>query len=210
MRYKPDQRQTTRAGLVRAAGEVFRAQGFSGVGVDRLSSAAGLTSGAFYKHFTSKAALFEEVVRKGMERLGARLRPGSKDAAAAPTVDDYITLSLSAEHRAAPDRGCALPTLTTEVARSGAETRAVYQEGVLAAAAAMARLQPLAGRPDADETALAILALVSGGVAMTRAMADPDQADRGAEAIRRAASHLAHTGVAGAKPATGAKWFPAA
>ena len=42
-----------RARLVDAAGRGFRTGGFGGAGVDALAKGAGLTSVAFYAHFSS-------------------------------------------------------------------------------------------------------------------------------------------------------------
>src|SRR4051794_9183811 len=79
--------------LVAAAGRGFRTGGFGGAGVDSLAKGAGLTSGAFYAHFDSKAEAFRLVVadslavlRKGVlafqERNGRHWRD--------PFVDFYL------------------------------------------------------------------------------------------------------------------------
>ena len=47
--------------LVEAAGRGFRTGGFGGAGVDALAKGAGLTSGAFYAHFDSKAEAFRSL-----------------------------------------------------------------------------------------------------------------------------------------------------
>jgi TetR/AcrR family transcriptional regulator, transcriptional repressor for nem operon len=47
--------------LVEAAGRGFRAGGFGVAGVDALAKGAGLTSGAFYAHFDSKAEAFRSL-----------------------------------------------------------------------------------------------------------------------------------------------------
>ena len=52
--------------LVEAAGRGFRTGGFGGAGVDALAKGAGLTSGAFYAHFDSKAEAFRLVVSAGI------------------------------------------------------------------------------------------------------------------------------------------------
>src|SRR5258708_12391069 len=58
-----------RARLVEAAGRGFRTGGFGGTGVDALAKGAGLTSGAFYAHFDSKAEAFRLVVSDGLATL---------------------------------------------------------------------------------------------------------------------------------------------
>src|SRR5258707_15428604 len=58
-----------RTRLVEAAGRGFRTGGFGGTGVDALAKGAGLTSGAFYAHFDSKAEAFRLVVSDGIATL---------------------------------------------------------------------------------------------------------------------------------------------
>ena len=58
-----------RARLVEAAGRGFRESGFGGAGVDALAKGAGLTSGAFYAHFDSKAEAFRLAVADGLAML---------------------------------------------------------------------------------------------------------------------------------------------
>src|SRR4051795_8403890 len=58
-----------RARLVEAAGRGFRTNGCGGAGVDGLAKGAGLTSGAFYAHFDSKAEAFRLVVADGLATL---------------------------------------------------------------------------------------------------------------------------------------------
>jgi AcrR family transcriptional regulator len=213
MRYRPDHKDATRTIILKAGGEVFRARGFAGIGVDGLAKAAKLTSGAFYKHFSSKVEAFREIVAAGMRRVLARVRyvqaarPGANEQE--EWIDDFISIYMSQAHRAAVAEGCALPSLTVDVSRSDPETREIYQSGLFDAARAMTECPPLAGTDDGLDRALAILALVAGGTSMARALHDPVMADRVAEAVRRAASSLAHSGFAGAAPRRIMSWEPA-
>ncbi|TFH53185.1 TetR/AcrR family transcriptional regulator [Actinomyces viscosus] len=54
--------EETRARILAAAREVFAAKGYEGASVSDIASAAGFTKGAFYSSFSSKEALFLEVV----------------------------------------------------------------------------------------------------------------------------------------------------
>ncbi len=56
-----------------AAAREFAAHGFSGVSVDRIAAAAGLNKAMIYYHFTSKAALYREVLREMFQAVGARV-----------------------------------------------------------------------------------------------------------------------------------------
>src|SRR5882724_7437148 len=79
MRYRPDHKEEARARMLNAAGRGFRRLGFGGIGVDGLAKEAGVTSGAFYGHFPSKAEAFKAAavaglvqLREGVEHLRAK------------------------------------------------------------------------------------------------------------------------------------------
>ena len=68
MRYTPEHKDKTRARLLAVGGSVAKKNGFGSTGVDSLMAAVGLTSGAFYAHFRSKAELLEAIVDQELGR----------------------------------------------------------------------------------------------------------------------------------------------
>jgi AcrR family transcriptional regulator len=60
----PEPPKTGRARLVHTAIELFYAHGFQAVGVDQITSAAGVTKTTFYKHFESKDDLVVAAIRQ--------------------------------------------------------------------------------------------------------------------------------------------------
>jgi AcrR family transcriptional regulator len=72
----------TRARLLDAAAEVFSEQSYAGASIDAIASRAGVTGGALYKHFASKAELLLAVVEQAVhalplsERIAASEAPG--------------------------------------------------------------------------------------------------------------------------------------
>lgn len=168
-----------RARLLASAGRGFRRAGFGGVGIDGLAKDAGVTSGAFYAHFKSKAEAFTAAVAAGM----ADLREGLVAFRAGPDWRQrFIDFYLGERRTCAADEACALQSLTGDIARAGTEARDVY-------AAELLRIADLAG--DGDQArGLALLALLSGGTAMARAVADPALSEAIATAVRAAANRL--------------------
>jgi AcrR family transcriptional regulator len=68
-----------RAALVAAARAEFVRKGLKGARIEDLTAACGLSKGAFYLHFTSKEALFGELVagfKEATERLSAERMEG--------------------------------------------------------------------------------------------------------------------------------------
>ena len=183
MRYTPEQKQKTAANILAAAGRGFRLEGYGGAGVDGLAREAGVTSGAFYKHFPSKAAAFEAAVDAGLKDFQQTMQQAIAD----PQQDWLLALVdyyFSSEHRANLAGGCAVPGLTGEVMRGSEQVRAVYQQGIEQVVATLetglTHLEPRLRR----ERAWAILAMLSGGLQIARAVHDEAQAAAIAAAMR--------------------------
>ncbi len=60
--------EDTRAALLSAAARAFSRRGYDGASISEIASDAGLTSGAIYAHFASKAELFVATLRAYGER----------------------------------------------------------------------------------------------------------------------------------------------
>src|ERR1700755_3420280 len=106
-----------RARLVDAAGRVFRTSGFGGAGVDALAKGAGLTSGAFYAHFDSKAEAFRLAVAEGL----AMLRKGAlwvQEKHARNWRDLFVDFYLGDRMQVGLDEACGLPSFSQDVARA--------------------------------------------------------------------------------------------
>ncbi len=185
MRYPPDRKEQTRVELIKVAGGVFRAKGFDGIGVDGLAAEAGLTSGALYKHFGTKRAVFREVVQVGLERLCAGIERFQRQSKR-EWLPDLARWYMGSVHRADVAGGCALPSLTPEVVKAEDETRAAYQQGLLKAVDALMSQPPFRGAVHGRERAWVTLALLAGGVSLSRAVPDPLLANEIGEAVRRA------------------------
>jgi AcrR family transcriptional regulator len=72
-RTQTERSATTRAALLAAARELFTERGFAGTGREDIAERAGVTRGALYHHFDSKAAAFVAVVDELEAELVARL-----------------------------------------------------------------------------------------------------------------------------------------
>lgn len=71
--------EETKASLLEAAAKVFARRGYDGASISEITSEAGLTSGAIYAHYASKAELFNATLEAYAERDLDQLigRPGS-------------------------------------------------------------------------------------------------------------------------------------
>lgn len=154
-RYSQEQKALSREKLLAAAGRKFRESGYHGVGVDGLAAAAQQTSGAFYTHFESKEAVFQEVLRQSFQDLTERfVQASSKDKLS----QEYV----STPHVENASGGCALPALSADVGRSSQGTRQLYQQCLL---------ELLAETGCADrQAAMQQLSMMVGAVVLARAL----------------------------------------
>ena len=84
MRVSREKAAENRERIIDAAGALFRAKGFGGIGVADIMKAADLTHGGFYGHFASKDDLVAQASRRidGARRgeLAKRRRGGARQA----------------------------------------------------------------------------------------------------------------------------------
>lgn len=163
MRYPQDHKAKTRSKLVRDSAARAKQEGFAASGVDALARAAGLTSGAFYKHFDSKDALLSAICETELAGTRARfesVEPGNA-ADALRAIDAY--LSLIHVHR--PALGCVLPALSAEIGRAEPATREVFER-------AFSELLEVISEKIQDEAiGSAIVSQCVGAVILARALA---------------------------------------
>ncbi|NIY74747.1 TetR/AcrR family transcriptional regulator [Thalassospira sp. HF15] len=192
MPYAPTHKPKTRIRIVNAATALFKKNGFENVTIDQVMAAAGLTRGGFYAHFKNKEDLFVACVENGMSLLSspvlAQLRKA--EMSGSDWVTSFAELYLSRLHIDNPDLGCALPTLSTEVSRSGDKARGAFSKLIDQASGKLAwklakedgvpgmdKPVPVEGKtelPDVPEDyrteATSMLAMMVGAVVLSRAV----------------------------------------
>ena len=101
MRVSKEQAAENRERILKAASRLMRERGISGVGVDALTEAAGMTHGSLYSQFGSKERLVEEAVAHAITTKG-------QEVPEAFALSDYVSEYLSPAHRDTP--GAAAPS----------------------------------------------------------------------------------------------------
>jgi TetR/AcrR family transcriptional repressor of nem operon len=177
MRYGEDHKEQTRARVLKEAAREIRAKGPGGIGVAGIMARAGLTHGGFYAHFKSKDALVAAALDAMFEDARSRFERTAVDADPRAALRSYVDFYLSALHRDARDRGCPLPSLSGDLARSDADTRVRFGQGVAGLTARVAEKLGLIGYADPERGAASIIAELVGAVALARAVADIAQSD---------------------------------
>ena len=175
MRYAADHKQRTRAKIVRAAGKVFRREGYHAAGVDKVMEEAGLTAGGFYAHFVSKEALLAATLEPTAAEVGGRRHKELESLAGRAWVEAFIERYLAPRHMRNTEGGCPLPALASEVARAGSPVKASFESVVRGFAA---RLVDCAGGELTEDRAFAIVALCVGGLGIARSVKDDALGER--------------------------------
>jgi len=183
MRYEKGRKDASRRRIMEVAAERFRSEGIAASGLAGIMSDAGLTNGAFYPHFQSKAELVRESLVSALDDQSQRLQ----DAFAAGGLEAVLAAYLSAEHRDNPGSGCVSAALLPELARQPPETRSLFASRILAMAEQMASSLPPQTQ-DPEGVALALYATLIGTLQLARATQGTALSDRilaaGAEAAR--------------------------
>lgn len=190
MRYGPGHKEEAKAKILSAAGRGFRRMGFGGIGVDGLAKEAGVTSGAFYGHFPSKAEAFKAAALAGLVELREAIE-ALRSAHGVAWLDVFVDFYMSTKRTCELGESCALQSLTPEVARADADTRSAYEAELLRVIDAVAGGLANGTLPVRRKTAWVILSMLSGGVTLARASDDPKVGAQIASAVKAAANAAA-------------------
>jgi TetR/AcrR family transcriptional repressor of nem operon len=185
MRYPRGHKQQTNERILRAAGRLFREQGYAATGVDAVMTSAQLTAGAFYSHFQSKEGLLAETL-DAVFRWASSDRPLELSQLQGHAwLRAFTSFYLSRDHRNAADCGCPIPALAAEVARLGGRTRKVFEHHLRRIIEFIAQ-QFDEQHPD-RQRAIATTALLAGAVLLARAVGDEVFSEEILRACREAA-----------------------
>jgi TetR/AcrR family transcriptional repressor of lmrAB and yxaGH operons len=165
---RPDR---SRAALLDSAALLFRRQGYAATGVNQILESADVKAGSLYHHFPEGkqqlAAAVVDIVGSGIER---RLRSFlDSDLPVADIVDAWIDLmsaGLSSDHR----DGCPIEPIATESVNASRQVRDASAKAFAGWCAAVADRLTADGWPDDDaqQTALAVIALLEGALILSR------------------------------------------
>ncbi len=174
MRDPADRKERTRARILDAAGRVFRRDG-AAAGLGPVMAEAGLTKGAFSRHFPNKDALLAETLRHVTAHSLADRLDAEGVAPGLEWLTAFTARYLSAQHRDAVEAGCPLPPLLSDFARAGAVVREAFAAAYVSVTARLAAHLPGGAGDDAAGRANRGLvegwgAIAIGSVAVARAL----------------------------------------
>ena len=169
---RPDRSRTA---LVDTAALLFRRQGYAATGVNQILETADVKAGSLYHHFPDgKQELAAAVVDRAGADIEVRLR-AVLDSGLSVTdiVDGWIELMASGLAGDQRD-GCPIEPIATESVNASPQIREASARAFGGWCLAVAERLRADGWPDADadQTALAVIALVEGALILSRTAGD--------------------------------------
>lgn len=169
---RPDR---SRAALIDTAAQLFRRQGYAATGVNQILQAAHVKAGSLYHHFPNgKQELAAAVVESaGGEIEGLLRRFLDSDSSVADIVGGWIDLlvvQLASDGR----DGCPIEPIATESVNASPQARDASARAFAGWTAAVADRLCADGWPqdDAEQTALALIAMIEGALILSRTAGD--------------------------------------
>lgn len=171
MPYTPEHKQQSKHKILDSAYKLFTQKGFEHVSIDELMADAGLTRGAFYAHFKSKSELYAESMRSAAKISQAtQLLKSPGDSSLITLIRGY----LSRAHVKQETDACPLAFLATDVATRDEQVKSTYTSVFNQLVTLLERRLSESESQSQRSRALALTALLIGGVAVGRALDDAD------------------------------------
>ncbi len=193
MTIKSEQKQLTRETILESAARIVRERGIVGARVADVMEGANLTVGGFYAHFASKTDLINEVLRLTGEQLREKLFARLEEKPAGDRALVIAKRYLSAAHRDHQTEGCPLPAIVSEVATTAPEHREVLAEEVDALSSGLGIHLSTSSSLPRRQLALALVAMMYGGLGLSRALRGTALSDDILKACRAVAAQLTRT-----------------
>ena len=171
MRYAQDHKAQTHERILQEASARYRRDGIGATGLQPLMKALGLTHGGFYAHFKSKDELVEKALRCAADEATELSSNAFKQENG---LSAFIDMYLSEAHRDAPEKGCPIPTMASELGQRG-QPSPITDELI---ESRLASLQSALGGPCTDAQSVVMLSTLVGALMLSRSTQDPALSER--------------------------------
>lgn len=185
MNAKTERKERSHQAILDSAARLLHERGISGARVADVMKGADLTVGGFYAHFASKDELVDEALHHTGAEVRNRLFAHLDDKPEADRAELVLKRYLSAAHRdASATLGCPLPAVVGEIGTSAPQHRVAIAEQVQTMAAGLEQHLPLGRLIPRHSMAMALVALMYGGLSLARALRGTEGSDEMLRACR--------------------------
>ncbi len=184
MPYTKAHKHKTREKILESSFRLFILKGFEGATIDTLMNNCGLTRGAFYAHFSSKAELYSEALKfaaSSTKLANLKPEPLSSKQWLSLLLDEYLSLAhVQGKH------SCPLAFLATDINIKNDQINATYAEVYSNMNKAIMRYAE--SYTDCDKKdILSVTAMMIGAVAIAKTLQNLEAIDNLLSACRREA-----------------------
>ena len=177
MRYSQDHKAHTHRRIIKEASVRFRRDGIGATGLQPLMKALDLTHGGFYAHFKSKDELVEKALQAAAAELDAHCDMLFRQE---QPLEAFIDSYLSEWHLTSPDKGCPLPTMSSELGLRGQHSATT--DAVLGAR--LKQIESALADGGGDTQGLVMMSTLVGALVLARSVKDPAMAARIMQVVR--------------------------
>lgn len=170
MNQPTDRKRRSRNKILDAALRMFKREGYVGSGVDGIMEEAGMTSGAFYGHFSAKSDVLGEAFVHSFIEDQAAMNGALSECDTPEQLMEIMQRYLSSKHCAHVEEGCSIPPLLSDLGRADDATKAQFEEVIQWM---VGQFQERSGNQFTRQEILATLALCFGGLSLARAVKSP-------------------------------------
>lgn len=188
MPYSKEHKQKTRQRILDSASRLFPRKGYDAVSIDDLMRDAGLTRGAFYHHFSDKAEVYSKAVLNAAFRSPIANQPPSSETTR--WLSDVIDGYLNSYHIEDADIPCPLAFLATDISNRQSHARKAYGRVYGGLVEAIASRMEDFRDDEKNDVAMAVTALMIGGVAIGRALDSAETTEKLLVSCRQVAKQL--------------------
>lgn len=184
MPYSAQHKAHSREKILHAAVNLFAFRGYDQVSLDELMQEAGLTRGAFYAHFNSKQELYAEAILTAAKT--SAFGKAKDKVCETDEIQKLVNGYLSEAHVNEEIQPCHLAFLVSDVAKREPQIRRTYTQVFKG----LSQLMQQHFSPSNEQQAMALVAMMIGGVAVGRAIDDEKLRSQLLETCRQVASHM--------------------
>jgi TetR/AcrR family transcriptional repressor of nem operon len=169
----------TRTRIISAAAELVFAHGVARTGIDDVQQLAGVSASQMYHYFTDKNDLIRAVIAHQTDGILAAQRPVLDELDSFVALERWRDLLIDLQEKRHCVGGCPIGSIAAEIAdddpHARADLAAGFERWEAPIRAGLARMRDRGDlRPDADTDALALalLAVLQGGLLLTQTRRD--------------------------------------